>query len=418
VRAALRSRVAVAGILALAAAVEAGACPYSIRDAAFLPVAGPSFDLLFLAPESAVETADLDGWVRKAAAAWLEGTNVRARRVDAASAEATELLSRLGREGGESKSGRLAVLVAAGREPLVLGPEEGKAFSSDLVVELVELAVRSPLRARMKQELLRAWCVAVLVEGADGEANARARKAVDAASRRIVGTTTELGRKISVPPALFAVAAKSAEERDLLWSLGLRSAGGSGASRLPRLVVLAGRGQTRGPVLEGDGIAEDRVLEVFTMLGRSCACTTEGFWLHGTPIPLVWSASDDDEAARLLGFDPRDPDVLRSIRGVRSAPEALAGVGGFADAVLGYSEDAVVVEVEVEEKAAPVAEARPVEAAARAAEPGAPTRGLAGKAAVAAVAVLAAAVLASTLMILRRRATSRRAAGGPPDLRG
>ena len=53
-----------------------------------------------------------------------------------------------------------------------------------------------------------------------------------------------------------------------------------------------------------------------------------------------------------LGFDPLDPEVLRSIKGEKKKPKELTGLGGFEEFELGYSE--VTIEpLPAEEEAPP-----------------------------------------------------------------
>lgn len=126
------------------------------------------------------------------------------------------------------------------------------------------------------------------------------------------------------------------EERILLWSLGLETVGERNVPA--RAVMLVGRGERRGPQLEGEDITSQRLLEMFTMLGRSCSCTTDGMWLSGPSLPLEWSEEIEALVRVELGFDPRNPAALGAIRGVLDGLDGAAAPGALADPALGYTE--------------------------------------------------------------------------------
>ena len=71
------------------------------------------------------------------------------------------------------------------------------------------------------------------------------------------------------------------------------------------------------------------------MLGRSCSCTTDPRWLSGPAMPLVWEPEMEKAVEDELGFDPQNPDALKSIAEVLAGG---AGLRSLEDVGFGYRE--------------------------------------------------------------------------------
>src|SRR5690606_35240895 len=125
------------------------------------------------------------------------------------------------------------------------------------------------------------------------------------------------------------------EEQVVLWSLGLDAQPAGEGPRPPRLLMLAGRGERRGPVLIGDEIDAARAYDLVHMLGRNCTCTAESHWLSGPVIPLEWTPEMQDLARAVLGFDPDNPEAVGVIGDVEAGLSGLFGAGAGG---LGYRE--------------------------------------------------------------------------------
>jgi hypothetical protein len=82
---------------------------------------------------------------------------------------------------------------------------------------------------------------------------------------------------------------------------------------------------------------------MFTMLGRSCSCTTDETWLAGPSLPLQWSREIEDLVKAELGFDPEHPEALGAIKGVL---QGAAASRSFGEAALGYTETLLGVDDE------------------------------------------------------------------------
>lgn len=332
-------------VVAWGALPPLAACPYSIRDSAFISgtVASP-YELLILVrgdPTTAGGRASRDeisGRLSVAASAWLEEANVNARVVDVAEAAARDALPE-----GFSVPAELpiALLVSPGGAFTTLATIGPDRLSLDAMMATTLGVVESPLRKGIQSRLATAWCLVLLIEGADPGENARARRAFEVAARSIAGRVTEMGKVVTEAPQLISVAQKSAEENLLLWSLGLES---SRDADVPvRAVLLVGRGERRGPMLEGEAITSGALLEMFTMLGRSCSCTTDEAWLSGPALPLEWSKEMQAIVKKELGFDPRNPEALGAIKGVL---EGASEADPFSEAALGYSETFLDLELD------------------------------------------------------------------------
>ncbi len=330
------------------------ACPYSIRDSAFIGgTAASPYELQILVSgdqtaSGSVSKDKITEWLSVGASAWLEAANVEARVLDVSDGGARDALP----EGFSiPRDFPAAILVSPGGAATTLpGIAPGK-ISLDAVMATALGIVESPLRKDIHKRLAKAWCVVLLLEGTDAAENTRARKAFEVAARSITGQATEMGKVVTAGPELLSVSHQSPEESILLWSLGLES---SGEEKVPvRAVMLIGRGERRGPLLEGDELTSGELLEMFTMLGRSCSCTTDEMWLSGPALPLEWSEEIQALVKIELGFDPRNPEALGAIKGVL---EGASASSPFSEAALGYTETFLGMDVESDPGLHPVTE--------------------------------------------------------------
>ncbi|MFP6738646.1 MAG: hypothetical protein VCD34_07875 [Planctomycetota bacterium] len=334
----LRAIVVAAGILCTNILV---ACPYSIRDSAFIGRGSRvPFRLVFLSSSNTPGNEKLGEAVKTAAAAWLRDSNVVARVVALDGPGKDEVSDEIQARYGDNALLPAAVLVSPSGETLDLGQLDISDEPLDAVMELMGPVVESPLRRGLQERLIRHWCVIVFVPGTEEKLNAVALAGIEAAAKAIVGKKTELNKSITTAPHILTLDPAKRGERIVLWSLGLTPTEGE-KERPVRTFVLAGRGETRGPTLEGENVDEEKMGELLEMLGRSCSCTTSPVWLIGKAIPLTWSGEIRSMATLQLGFDPLDPEVLRSIKGEKKKPRELAGLGGFEEFELGYSEIAI-----------------------------------------------------------------------------
>ena len=314
------------------------ACPYSIRDSAFIGRGSRvPFRLVFLSTSTTPGNDKLAEAVKNAAASWLQDSNVVARVVELDGPEKNEGPTQLQENYSDNSLLPAAILFSPSGESLELGQLELKDKPLDTIMELMGPVVESPLRRGLQEKLVKNWCVIVFVPGTDKKQNAEALSGIELAAAAVVGKKTELNKSIDTAPLILTLDPEKAEERIVLWSLGVLP--GEGEKERPvRALALAGRGETRGPTLEGENVDAEKMGELLEMLGRSCSCTTSPVWLIGKAIPLTWGSEVRSMATLQLGFDPLDPEVLRSIKGEKKKPKELAGLGGFEEFELGYSE--------------------------------------------------------------------------------
>ena len=314
------------------------ACPYSIRDSAFIG-RGSSvpFRLVFLSSSGTPGNDKLGEAVKAASAAWLRDSNVVARIVELDGPEKDEVPNEIQARYSDNSLLPTAILISPAGETLELGQLDISDKPLDAIMAVMEPVVESSLRRGLQEKLVRHWCVIVFVPGTDEKRNAAALTDIETAAKAIVGKKTELNKSITTAPHILVLDPAKPGEKIVLWSLGLTP--GEGEKERPvRTLALAGRGETRGPTLEGENVNSEKMSELLEMLGRSCSCTTSPVWLIGKAIPLTWSDEIRSMATLQLGFDPLDPEVLRSIKGEKKKPREL---GGFEEFELGYSEIAI-----------------------------------------------------------------------------
>lgn len=311
------------------------ACPYSIRDSAFIGRGSRvPFSMVFLSNSKASGGAKLAEAVKTASAAWLQDSNVVARIVELDGPQKDEVPTRIQRRYSDLSLLPAAILISPSGHILDLGQVDVSDKPLDAVMEFMGPVVESPLRRGLQERFIRHWCVIVFMPGTDEKRNAAALAGIETAAKTIVGKKTELNKSITTAPHILTLDPAKPEERIVLWSLGLAPPEGE-KERPVRALALAGRGETRGPTLEGENVDAEKMSELLEMLGRSCSCTTSPVWLIGRAIPLTWSPEIRSMAVLQLGFDPLDPEVLRSIKGEKRKQREL---GGFEEFELGYSE--------------------------------------------------------------------------------
>lgn len=319
--------------LAFLVASPAEACPYSIRDSAFIGSENlPSFQLLLITDSTDESLFDS---IDTANVAWLSEANVVAEVVPTDSATVRGIRNQLPDE-QLSPEGLTAVLVSPQGGARFMGTLQPEDISLDSVMRLVSATVASPLRTKLHNDLLEAWAVLLVVHDNDADAAEQLADRARQAGDRIVGTTTEMDKTVEQPPQVVVLNRQDPEEQVLLWSLGLL--GEETASDEPQVAMLTGRGELRGPVLTGDEATEEAIYGMLEMLGRNCTCTTDDAWHTGPVIPLEWTDDMQASVEESLGFDPEDPEAIGAITGVMAG---LAGSLGYQEAALEYEETMV-----------------------------------------------------------------------------
>ena len=104
-----------------------------------------------------------------------------------------------------------------------------------------------------------------------------------------------------------------------------------------------------GPLLTGQQITKETMLNLLAVIGASCECGLDRSWMQGLMIPLVWGEERQSAVLKLSGFDAESPMVKAEISRILAMGQG-AGRGGPGsrgreeDGFLGYSEEVVEFE--------------------------------------------------------------------------
>jgi len=318
------------------------ACPYSVRDVGFIELTPARYRLYCLVRNDTSEREKVSDAFEELSGIVLLDSNVECEVVNLDEQQGHEAAEYVDFWGIDTFPA--AIVVAPDGRSLVLPMTHADEPVKDTVWTVLESAVSSPEREELLEHAPTAWCTVVLVEGDDSAENREAREAIAEAIRFISGAVTAMGRVVREPPLLLVVPQQSAaEEEVLLWSLGLESYDNRGA----RVAVLYGRGRQMGPVLEGESLTRDAVLNLFYIVGMDCGCETDPRLLAGRTIPLRWGSTVQTLLISQLGFDPESPMVKTEVSRIWSGGAMYAeGPLGYTEGVFGYTEqpaEAVVV---------------------------------------------------------------------------
>ena len=298
-------------------AVSAWACRYSVRDTGFVDLGLEAYRLRWV-PESGASAE-----VRSKAELLLRDSNVVWDEDPAG--------------GGFPRTAGLYLRDVEGRILSLPLPNPSDATA---VLRGVEMAVTSPLRERVYREGLRAYALVLLLEGTDGEANARVRQDVDSAITATARLLSSMPKPVETPPQMVAVSLKEqAAEKVLVWGLGLDPA----STDSPRVVLVFGRGRRLGSPLEGPLITQTALRDRLLLIGQDCECDLDRAWLKGPLLPGRWGRELQQAALDTLGFDPGNPMVRAEIsriveRGPQNPGRRRPPSSGTS---LGYSEESV-----------------------------------------------------------------------------
>jgi hypothetical protein len=348
-------------LLCVLNAPDALGCRYSVRDAGFVDLGGSTYRLYLFSDEGTKDRIPSD--VRTFAA--LADSNIRSESIETGGQKAHPAMKYL--EMLNISSPPAAVLVSPVGRPLAL-PLAGEGISNrDHTWSMLDGLVSSPIRKQILESILEAFCVVLLVEGDAGEANDRALEEAHKAIERVTGMMGMMPKPVKEPPHLLRVSrGKIAEEKVLLWSLGIDTED----TAEPHVAVLYGRGRRSGPLLRGGTIKEKFLFNILLIIGADCECDLDRAWMQGKMIPLRWDEAVQEKAASVLDFDPENPMVKMEVsRIVSTGPSGLYAPGRLGDpleedVLFGYSEEAVTFEPAGQEEQAPSKEkALPAEAA-------------------------------------------------------
>lgn len=209
----------------------------------------------------------------------------------------------------------------------------GKTFKGS-VWNVMEGIVSSPVREEILKHIVRAYCIVLFVLGGETQANKRAEKAISEATGEIRRMMSQFPKSVDEPPHLITISPDSfAEERILLWSLGIDEGSGE-----PHVAVLYGRGRRIGPVLKGGGITASGLFNILSAVGQACECGLDRGWILGRMIPLKWDEEVQTEVVKILGFDAENPMVKAEVGQILAIGSTSNGEEESQDLFYGYEE--------------------------------------------------------------------------------
>ncbi len=293
--------------------LDAWGCPYSVRDVGFVDLDSPPYRIYLLVRDDTPDRETLAGAFKDASSTLLAHSNVEAEIVNLNEQKDHPALEHLRLR--ELAAPPAAILISpTGRSILLPIFDEKKPFKESVSASL-EKVVASPTRDEIAKNIVKAWCVILLVQSHDAAENARAEEAVSEAMDDFAVLMSHEGKTAEERPYLILLPPNSvAGDEILLWSLGLLG----GEVRGPHAVVLYGRGRQIGPVVEGESLTRNSLLHVMNTIGKDCGCDADQRWLSGTSIPMRWGRDLRQEVVKYLGFDPDNPIVKAAVSGIWS----------------------------------------------------------------------------------------------------
>jgi hypothetical protein len=332
-------------LLACLSPCAAIACKYTVRDVGFVDLGAPSYRLYLFVRDNTPK--GLGAAFKQASYAVLLDSNVELDIVNVDRQKDHAAIRVLEDHGVTSYPA--AILVSPQERTLELTVSMTGRTTKQAAWECLEGTVMSPIRTKIVRELVRAYCVVLLVEGTDAAKNAEAERAVTAAIKQVADVMDQMPKTTEKPPSLLRVPAKLvAQEELLLWALGLDVEGAGG----PYAAVLYGRGRWIGPLFEDEAIGRYGLIDLLSLIGGSCECGLDRQAMLGRRLPLRWDQDAQTQSVRSLGFDPENPMVKLEVSQILSMGPVgrgdQAGIGGL----LGYSEQVIEFASDPEEAAA------------------------------------------------------------------
>lgn len=311
-------------LLSLVAGAEA--CRYTVREIGFAEV-GPGPYKLYIPVDSDFPGEDLArAQMTVQAALW--DANIIAQVMYRSDLDTLSSL-----RGYEIPQKNVALVSARGGmhvQPFSLTAQQYKQELWDIL----EWACISPLREKINETLVNAYCVVLFIPGLDQSANAAAASSIHAALAEIEKVMPAMPKPVSRPPMLVEMTAGQVEhEQLLLW--GLETA--QHMERRPRAAVLYGRCRRLGPVLENEQLTGQNLLNLLALVGADCECGLDRSWILGTTVPARWGAALQQAVAKELGFDVENPAVRMEMEQILAVSTTAANARET-DVLAGYRE--------------------------------------------------------------------------------
>jgi len=311
-------------LLSLAAGAEA--CRYTVREIGFAQVGSGPYQL-YIPVDSDFPGEDL-ARAQKTVQAALWDANITAQVMYRSDLDTLSSL-----RGYDIPQQNVVLVSAKGRvhvQSFTLTPQQYKQELWDIL----EWACISPLREKINETLVNAYCVVLFIPGLDQTANAAAASSINAALAEIEKVLPAMPKPVSHPPMLVEMTAGQVEhEQLLLWGLDTALH----MESRPRAAVLYGRCRRLGPVLQHEQLTEQNLLNLLALVGADCECGLDRSWILGTTVPARWGATLQQAVAKELGFDVENPAVRMEMEQIL-AVTPTAATARETDVLAGYRE--------------------------------------------------------------------------------
>ena len=297
-------------------------CRYTIREIGFSDIGSESHSL-YIFTNSETSEKEISS-IQNLSRSLLNETNVKLKLFDA------------DKEKYNIKSFPSAVFIFPGGEYMIFSLKQAGRSLNESVWMLLDNLVTSTCRNTIKEKLIQAYCVVLVVEGDDRQQNENVLFETKKAVREITRMLDQMPKVVDSPPVVVVLPRKDIpDERLLLTSLGITEK----ETGMPSVAILYGRGRIMGPVLQGDLISRDIIHNLLSIVGADCECGLDHSWILGRMIPLRWESSVQNELAKNLGFDIENPMVRSEMSQILSLKQAqVKSLDPMGSSLLGYSE--------------------------------------------------------------------------------
>jgi hypothetical protein len=308
------------------------ACRYTVREIGFSDIGSEPY-LVYLFTKSDTPEDDR-AIIQKLSYALFYDANVQLRIVNVDEEKDPKVLQYL--EKNSIQAFPAALFVTPQDETMVCSLDyPGRSFEESAYL-MLEGMVSSEIRTSLIDQLLKSYCVVLVVHGKNARDNTKAMQEAQLAVREISGSLNQLPKVVNLPPGILIIPQdKINDEKILLTSLGITEK----EIVEPIVGVIYGRGRIMGPLLRGDQITKGRIFNLLTVVGADCECGLDNSWLLGKMIPLRWDGPIQAEINQMLDFDVENPFVKAEMSQILSIkPRADDPINPLDNNLLGYSE--------------------------------------------------------------------------------
>lgn len=241
-----------------------------------------------------------------------------------------------------------SIMISPDGRSLVLPLSNPDESFRETLWKTLDNVVSSPVREKILKNIIKAYCIVLLIEGRDDVDNKHAREIADEAAVHINQIMSQLPKRIEEPPHVIVIPQEQfAQERILLWSLDINEQ----EIDEPHVSIIYGKGRRFGPLLKGAQRIQKELSSMLSIIGLSCECGLDKRWMTGSPIPLRWEEKKQLEVVQTLGFDAESPVVKMEISSILSFDASrIRSRSGNEGNIYGYGEGIIRREAESSSK--------------------------------------------------------------------